>query len=370
MNITVINRLMGIRFGGGENFDLCTAKELQKMGHKVRIIAGRRLKKIDVPLQEIETIFIATPYLRWIDYKLEGNNIFSKIISKMAFLSDLMMFQIAVYIYLLNDKWSDIYQVCGLPRLGYWLEHNKKKPCVVYFPGPPRTSLAKYIKYCSASSSYGNAFNELSMIAPNAVNIPPGVDIDNFFPDIRKRDTRKVTVTFVGRLIDIKNLPFLIRCFNKLYKNYSDIQLRIVGEGDLYHRLKQMIQSDIVFTGFKNGTELLDEYQRSDIFVIPSRYESYSMVTLEAMACALPIIASNVGYLPNLVKDNGVLVDSGKDIELVNALSVLIKNKIKRIEMGSKSRQYAINHYSWLNSARQIENLYKKILNLKNNAKK
>ena len=361
MNITVINRLMGIRFGGGENFDLCTAKELEKQGHKVRVIAGRRLKKIDVPIQEIATYYISSPYLRWIDYKLQDKNIVSKIISKSAFLSDLLMFQVAVYYHLLNDEWTDIYQICGLARLGSWLE-KKGRPCVIYFPGPPRKILAKHINKCSASSSSGNAFNELSMIDPNAINIPPGVDIENFFPDTRKRNTGKVTITFVGRLIEIKNLPFLIRCFNKLFKDYSDIQLRIVGEGDLYQRLKQMVQSDIIFTGFKKGIELLDEYQRSDIFVIPSRYESYSMVTLEAMACALPIIASNVGYLPNLVKDNGVLVESGNDAELINALSVLIKNKIKRIEMGSKSRQYAINHYSWLNSARQIENLYLKIL--------
>jgi len=369
MNITVINRLMGIRYGGGENFDLCTAKELEKQGHKVRVIAGRRLKKIDVPIQEIETYYISSPYLRWIDYKLQDKNIVLKIISKSAFLSDLLMFQVVVYYHLLNDEWTDIYQICGLARLGSWLE-KKGRPCVIYFPGPPRKILAKYINQCSASSSCGSAYKDLSIIAPNAINISPGVDIDFFFPDFRKRNTDKVTITFVGRLINVKNLPFLIRCFNKVYHNNPKTQLRIIGEGDLYQQLKQMVQSDITFTGFKKGVNLLDEYQKSDIFVIPSRYESYSMVTLEAMACALPIIASNVGYLPKIVKDNGILVASDNDTELVHALSVLINNKDKRNEMGHKSRYYAISHYSWQKSVKQIEEIYSRILkNKKHNNK-
>lgn len=106
---------------------------------------------------------------------------------------------------------------------------------------------------------------------------------------------------YVGRLIDCKNLEFLIAQFNKSKRN-----LTIVGTGELEEKLKAAAGSNIKFSGFIENEQLNDVYQKHDIFVLPSYSETWGMVVEEAIYFGLPVMVSDrVGSGPEMVESLG-----------------------------------------------------------------
>jgi len=359
MNITFINRMMGIKFGGGEKFDLNMARALKKRGHKIRFVVGREWNQLSLPMDEneFEVVYIKTPYLRDIHYKVKPTNIIKKVISVAALAFDRLLFQIATYQYLRNDNWTDIYQLCGQPQLGAKLS----KKVVVWWPGPPSKKILKYLKQCNATFAHGNTMIKLNEMIPTALNIEPAVDL-TLFQYRKEKISEKVKFVFLGRLIPVKRIDFLIKAFNEAYKINTNIQLNIIGEGTEKENLENYIDSDINFIGPKYGIDLNKELINSDVFCITSEYESFSIVVLEAMASSLPIIATNVGYLPNLVTNNGLLVELDNVEQLKNAILDLANDKDKRVKMGLEGRKRVENEFSWDKSAEQLEILYGELI--------
>ena len=120
--------MMGIKFGGGENFDLNIARALKKKGHNIRFVIGIA-NDYEEPIKlddEFEVVRVETPYLRDIHYKVKPTNLIKKVISVGALELDLFLFENKVLNILKNDNWSDVYQICGLPRLGALLGGQKK----------------------------------------------------------------------------------------------------------------------------------------------------------------------------------------------------------------------------------------------------
>lgn len=372
MNITFINRMMGIKFGGGENFDLNMAKALQKRGHNVRFVIGREWNKISLPLKDFDVVYIKTPYLRDIHYKIKPSNFFNKIISACALEFDLWLFENAVFNYLKKDTWSDVYQICGLPRLGVKLGNRKigaeqRSKSVVWWPGIPSMRKLRYMQRCDANFANGDAFKKIKNNIYNDVkNINLGIDCCKFLP-IEKNNTKTIKLLFVGRIIPIKNLSLLINAFKEIHKENKNIILDIVGNGDKseIEMIKKISgqNNNIKFLGEKCGDELVKHYQFSDIFILPSLYDNYPNVIFEAMASGLPVIATNVGGIPSQVVNGqtGLLVSSNNINELKNAISTLVNNKELREQMGRNGRKRVEQDFSWDKSAEDLEELYQGI---------
>lgn len=370
MNITFINRMMGIKFGGGENFDLNMACALKKRGHNIRFIVGREWKKLSLPMDEneFEIVYIKTPYLRDIHYKVNPTNILNKIISVGALELDLMLFENKVFKYLKNDKWSNIYQICGLPRLGSKLGGQKgikqHFKTVVRWPGPPSKRKLKYMKQCDVNFANGDAHRIIKeKIYPEVKEVNLGIDIEKFKPIIKK-DKQLVEFLFVGRIVPIKNIPFLIKGFINAYKKNKNIILKIVGEGDKeeVELVKNIAKeySNIKFLGKKSGNELVDIYQNSDVFILTSNYDNYPNVVFEAMASGLPVIGTNVGGIPSQVMDEktGLLVELNNIEHLKKSILDLANDKEKREKMGVFGRKRVEQEFSWDKSAEQLEKIY------------
>ena len=372
MNITFINRMMGIKFGGGENFDLNMARALKKRGHDIRFIIGREWRKISLPLEEFDVTYIKTPYLRDIHYKFKPSNIFNKIISVGALEFDLWLFENAVFSYLKKDTWSEIYQICGLPRLGAILGGHKKATgqrfkTVIRWPGLPPKRKLKYMQRCDINFANGDAFKTIKENIYNGVkNINLGIDLDKFYPT-RKKDDGVVKFLFVGRIVPIKNLPFLIRGFNKAFMENKNIILNIVGDGDeseIESVKKMAIQNkNINFLGNKKGYELVRQYQENDVFIIVSSYDNYPNVVFEAMASGLPVIGTNVGGIPSQIVDRktGILVRLNDIDDLKESILVLANNRNLREQMGKNGRRRVEQEFSWDQSAVELEKLYQGI---------
>jgi glycosyltransferase involved in cell wall biosynthesis len=370
MNITFINRMMGIKFGGGENFDLNMARVLKKRGHNIRFIVGREWKKLSLPMDEdeFEVIYIKTPYLRDIHYKVQPTNVLNKLISVGALEFDLILFEKQVLKYLKNDSWSDIYQICGLPRLGAKLGDQKSTKqqfkTVVRWPGPAGKRKIKYMQKCDINFANGDAYRIIKeKIYPNIKYVNLGIDIEKFTP-IKKEDKKIIEFLFVGRIVPIKNIPFLIKGFIEAYQENKNIVLNIVGEGDKneVEKVKNLSKelSNIKFLGKKTGDELIKMYQKSDIFVLTSNYDNYPNVVFEAMASGLPVVATNVGGISSQVidKKTGYLVELNNIKELKNRILELSSNKELREKMGKLGRKRVEQEFSWEKSAEQLEKIY------------
>ncbi len=365
MKITFINRMMGIKRGGGESFDLNLAKALKKRGHEIRFIIGVKDNKKSFLEDEFEVVYIKTPYLRNIHYRIKPTNIFGKLVSATASMIDGTLFENKVFKYLKEEgKKSDIYQMCGLSELGERLE-KEGMTSSIFWPGPPSFRRIKSIKACSLHFTHGDSLNRLKEMVNNVYEVAPGVDFSIFYPPKKRKNSKKIKFIFVGRLVPVKNVPFLIKAFNEAYKDFSEMELLIVGEGESERELKKMVSSDIKFLGFLNEKELSKVYREADVFCITSDYESFSIVTIEAMASGLPVIVSNRGYLPNLAKDSGLIVEKDNIDSLKRAILKLAKDEKLREEMGKRGYEKVKKRYDWDESAKRVEKLYLRVLNEK-----
>ena len=124
------------------------------------------------------------------------------------------------------------------------------------------------------------------------------------------------------------------------------------------------ISKHVVFVGFVEENILKQLYNACDVFVLPSHMEGFGLTLLEAMAAAKPVVASNVGGIPELVKDgvNGILVNSSNPKELATALTFLLDNPKVARNIGSRNREYVAKNFSWEKTAKMTSVLYERIL--------
>jgi glycosyltransferase involved in cell wall biosynthesis len=159
-----------------------------------------------------------------------------------------------------------------------------------------------------------------ALIAPYSYKstvITPSVDTVFFRPQLQKVPGHRVM--HVGGLKTgewHKGLDISLRVIAELKQKYSDVHLTVVGDGDnqaCYETLAEElgIASEVEFTGRLGGETLVSAYQSSDVLIMPSRKEPFGMVLLEAMACGIPVVASAVEGIPDVVDDGegGFLVE-------------------------------------------------------------
>jgi D-inositol-3-phosphate glycosyltransferase len=193
--------------------------------------------------------------------------------------------------------------------------------------------------------------------------IPCGVDTELFRPgDAREAravlglDERPV-VLYVGRLTPIKGLDTLLDAVADLRRRGDPLQLLIVGgEADEaldghQRRLRRRLRDDglddcVRLIGPRAQDELRTYYVAADVTVLPSYYESFGMVALEAMACGSPVVASRVGGLTTTIRDTvtGDLVPEGDILALAERLRALIADADRRHRMGWEGVRWAAQH--------------------------
>ena len=193
--------------------------------------------------------------------------------------------------------------------------------------------------------------NELANRAPSARVIPNGVDPGRYRPraDWPADDGY---ILFVGRLVPQKGVITLIEAMAALLRRAS-ARLVIAGDGlhELYLRraARNLGCADrVTFAGWARGDELVRLYQGAQFVVMPSIYEPFGIVALEAMACARPVIASACDGLEEIIEDgvNGVLVPPGDHLRLAARMLDLLENPQLRAAIGMAARARALQ-YSW-----------------------
>ncbi len=219
---------------------------------------------------------------------------------------------------------------------------------------------------------------------PETISIvPPGVDLNMFHAhpmeiarqhigvEVRPHDWM---VLFVGRIEPLKGVDTLIRAMALLAQEcptwVDRLCLAIIGgdpntsENAEMERLKQMhadlqLGKLVTFLGAKDQDSLHHYYNAADVLVMPSHYESFGMVALEAMACGTPVVASDVGGLSYLVRDGetGFHVPNGDFVALASTLARLLQDDQLRLNLGNEAKRWA-QTYGWPRITDQILGVY------------
>ena len=175
-------------------------------------------------------------------------------------------------------------------------------------------------------------------------------------------------IIFVGRVDDDrKGLDLLFKSLNKVIEQ-CDTKLLVVGKGDKNEAVKLAkslnISDNVIFTGFVDDETLKKFYSLSDVYVCPSRLEGFGLTILEAMAVKIPVIATNVGSIPELIKDgyNGLLVEKDNINELSSTITKCL-NQDTLIWDSEKRRKFIEKNFSWKKTAKETEILYNSLVN-------
>lgn len=186
------------------------------------------------------------------------------------------------------------------------------------------------------------------------------VDMNKFYPEKQMKKNNKVRFMSAGRLVDVKNHKLLINSFSELCKSSNNVELYIFGDGvlkkELENHIKKLkLENKVFLKG--NTTNIRSELVKSDVFVLSSNYEGLPMSILEAMACGLPIISTNVGGIKDIVVDNGILVPANDQKKLTEALILLTIDENKRLKLAENSLKN-VKRFSIENVVKDYEELF------------
>jgi len=269
---------------------------------------------------------------------------------------------------------------------GYMAARTGFHPCIVtgwgadIFDSPKQPMMRRIV---NTALSHADAITVLSEITAREVRklcgrdpllIPFGVDTEKFKPG--RKDDGKIRIGTIRTLTRKYGVETLIRAFASVSERHPDVILDIVGDGELRQQLQQLtrdlgIDKKVNFHGFVSQQKDFDRYysllSQLDIFAILSVMDSetFGVAAVEASSCGIPVVATRVGGLPEVVQDGvtGILVGPEDVDETVAAMERLVADSNTRKSMGEAGRNFVLLHFDWKKSVDRMIELYNKLVN-------
>lgn len=201
--------------------------------------------------------------------------------------------------------------------------------------------------------------NFISQVAPKEFN------------PVKENFKSEITILFVGRLSEKKGIYDLLKAA-VILKDVPYICFQLAGLGETEADEKRIaseldknnIKRKVNLLGYIQGQEKANLFASSDIFVLPSYTEVFPMVILEAMSAGMPVIATPVGAIPDIIEEdvNGFIVPQGNYQLLAEKILYLVRNPQKRIEMGRNNFQKFKQEYSVEINVDRIDKIYQSLL--------
>lgn len=341
--------------GGAGSYTYDLAMGLSKNGHTVSVLTGKSIHaEDDYKIMKIcNKNNIEITRIDWINksrfWFLCGKKRVLQHLKVQA-RYDLIMF----CNYTANIIGSKIYKKIEIPYrivihgtdIDYFFKQNRLKDFLMF----RRKEMVCFFKKAESVISVSNYLqNMLLNYAPylkKAKVVYNGIDLDEFSKDkvkIKKENLLKnigfkgseKIIFCAGRLVNGKGQDTLIRVFSSIVKKNQDVLLLIAGDGEDLFRLKKItndnsISNSVIFLGALSRSETAKYYSNSDIFVSLSRLnETFGMVFIEAMALGVPVVGSNIGGIPEVIKNkkNGITVNNLNLKEIENAILSILNNK-------------------------------------------
>jgi glycosyltransferase involved in cell wall biosynthesis len=238
----------------------------------------------------------------------------------------------------------------------------------------PKFLFAKAKKIITVNSNFNHSKFLKYFSTDKVIEINNGIDTDIFKPQAAEFDALELSklkgkkiILFVGNLLAVKRLDLLIRAVKLL--GDAGVALVVVGAGYEERKYKQMardldITAQVHFVGpCDNQIKLAQYYNIASCVAVPSDYESFSLVAIEAMACGKPLIISG---LPDVKQrfSQAIFFEKGSEVSLKNALVKAIsvpEEEAKRIE--EQSREVVIQNFSFDSHLKKLKNVYQQVVN-------
>jgi glycosyltransferase involved in cell wall biosynthesis len=197
--------------------------------------------------------------------------------------------------------------------------------------------------------------------------VPNGIDTSQFhpMPEINRQPGRLIVTTSADT--PLKGLQHLLRALAMLAPKYPDLHLIVVGspkkEGPIPVLIRDLgIADRIEFTGPISNEAFVRHYARAWAAVVPSLYEGFGLPAGEAMACAVPVISTTGGALPEVVGKAGVLVPPAAPDALARAVGLLLDHPNYAAELGEAGYLRVMKHFTWKQAALKTIDIYRQTI--------
>ena len=222
-------------------------------------------------------------------------------------------------------------------------------------------------KVTSVATSVSEELAEYGLNPKEVEVIGNGVDENLFCPVETKADERYILYT--GRLSYRKGLFDFIKCGVEVCEKHQDIKFKLTGKGPLLDKLKNIVaesghEDRFEFLGHVDKSRLIELYQNATIFVLPSHYEGLPTTLLEAMACGLPVVATAVSGNLDVIESgkNGVLVPIKSPNKMAGAVSSLLDDEARMVELGLAARKTIEDRFTWDAISGKILQCYESVM--------
>lgn len=189
-----------------------------------------------------------------------------------------------------------------------------------------------------------------------------GLAIENHLEDEKFQLPGKgPIVTFIGSLVRQKGIDILLRAMVEVKKRIPDARVVIIGEGSEERALKvlagELRLKDVSFLGRRKN--LVSVLEKSALLVLPSREEGFGMVLLEAMHVGVPVVASETGGIPEIVRngENGILVERENPDALSAGIITTLQDAALREKLTSNGRE-TVKRFSWEKASSEVDSIY------------
>jgi glycosyltransferase involved in cell wall biosynthesis len=374
--------------GGAENHVYHISKELIKRGHELKVFTSDLYTEVPfVRIEKPKSSYHNIPVRRFKSYTLgsEMHYIFIPSMLRKILKEAPDIIHTHSYGYFQTNAGAFAKKIKGLPFIitphfhpqwSMWGGARRKKLRGVYDAFFARPVLNAADAVIGVSAHEMELMKETGYRARNVKIIPNGIDFSAFepIPDgslfREKYDISGRMILYAGRLASNKGLSHLIEAMPQVFSDHDYVTLALVGEDEgegprLKQRAKELgILDRIKFTGhIRDDNIFRSAYSACDVFVLPSEYEAFGIVLLEAMACEKPCVATDVGGVPEVLVNGktGILVEYGNPDALANAIIELLGDDEKSKTMGRAGRERVKNNFIWPKIVDKIEKLYEEV---------
>ena len=195
-----------------------------------------------------------------------------------------------------------------------------------------------------------------------------GLDIDIFIPykEIKRNPTKLITTASAD--VALKGLDYTLKSLASLVNDFPEISLTVIGNmkkgGHTSRLIDELdIKDRVLFKTGLSKEEIAKEYASSSIAIVSSLYEGFGYPVIEAMSCEVPLIATNVSSIPELVGDYAELIPAENTNALSNAIRTILNDYSQYKNIASKGRQHIVNNFNWLKITEEYENIINKTIN-------
>ena len=381
MRVTMLVRCLAMMRGGGETRHLAWMRELDALGVEVDVIAGRPLMLGGArhPVEGVKAAVIRSPYIRDAVYQWQHTRGFGRITMTALHLDEEWFCRAAWRRIAARPVAPDIVHAHALYQAAR-LRHDNI-PVLINFPGAPHARYEADIRQADALVADGwAAVNLPSMVGRPVHAIPKGVDAERFRPD--GPDMRATfglagrrLVLSVGRFVPIKNMALLLDALARMRQVDPAVHLLLVGEGPEQRALERQaarlgVDSAVSFAGYVPQDQMAPYYRAADVFALASEFDNSPSVVLEAMACGVPVVASDVGGVAEYVRTDrgGSLVPRGDAPAMARALGQWLGDADRRRAASAFNRQLVLERFSWRASAERLLEVYREVLDRRRTA--